>query len=161
MEEMNEPSGEFEIDSFELQLHESAKEFLKETAKWARFLSILGFIGVGFIVLAAVFSGAFFSYIGHLSRDMGGIGFFGGSFVTAIYLIIAALYFFPIYYLNRFAVKVNLAIRDNDSALLATSFRYLKSHFKYIGVMVLIFLSLYLLFFASAIVAAIAVGFGS
>lgn len=159
MEEIVEPSNESTIDYFELQLNESAKGFLKETTKWAYFLSILGFIGVGFVVLAAFFSGALFANIGNYNQSIRGFGILGGSFVTAIYLFFAALYFFPIYYLNRFASKANLAIRENNSELLATSFRYLKSHFKYIGVMALIILCLWLFIFASAIIAAIAVGY--
>jgi len=38
------------IEEFELQLNESAKGFLKEATKWAYFLSILGYIGIAFIV---------------------------------------------------------------------------------------------------------------
>lgn len=159
MEEIVETIDESTIGNFELQLNQSAKEFLKETSKWAYFLSILGFIGVGFVVLAAVFSGALFANIGHYNPSIRGFGMLGGSFITAIYLIVAALYFFPIYYLNRFASKANLAIKENNSELLATSFKYLKSHFKYIGVMVLIILCLYIFIFASAIIAAIAVGY--
>lgn len=159
MEEIVEPSEESGTDNFELQLNESAKGFLKEATKWAYFLSILGFIGVGFVVLAAIFAGVIFANIGHFNKSMRSFGLMGGSLISAIYLVVAALYFFPIYYLNRFASKANLAIRDNNSALLATSFNYLKSHFKYIGVMALIVLCLYLFLFASAIVAAIAVGY--
>ena len=32
-------------------MNESAKRFLKEAAKWAYFLSILGYVGIGFIVV--------------------------------------------------------------------------------------------------------------
>lgn len=159
MEEIVEPIDKSTIGNFELQLNQSAKGFLKETSKWAYFLSILGFIGVGFVVLAAVFSGALFANIGHYNPSIRGFGMLGGSFITALYLIVAALYFFPIYYLNRFASKANLAIKENNSELLATSFKYLKSHFKYIGVMALIILCLYIFIFASAIIAAIAVGY--
>ncbi|MEY3444664.1 MAG: hypothetical protein RLZZ519_2945, partial [Bacteroidota bacterium] len=37
-----------------LQLSQNSTSFLESTAKWARFLSILGFIGIGFMVLAAL-----------------------------------------------------------------------------------------------------------
>lgn len=159
MENTIEPSEESTIDSFELQLNNTAKDFLKETAKWAYFLSILGFIGVGFVVLAAIFAGLIFASFSPFNHSFGGFGMMGGAFVSFIYIVIAAIYFFPIYYLNRFASKANLAIKDDNSELLATSFKYLKSHFKYIGIMALIILCLYLLLFASAIVAAIAVSY--
>lgn len=47
------------FEKFELQLDQSAKDFLKETAKWAYFLSIVGFVGIGLIMLIAVFAGTF------------------------------------------------------------------------------------------------------
>lgn len=147
-----------EIEEFDLQLNESAKGFLKETAKWAYFLSILGYIGIGFIVLAAVFAGALFAFIGNLSREMNNFGAMGGSFISAFYLIIAAFYFFPVYYLNKFASNAKIALRDNDSKLLADSFEYLKSHYKFIGILSLIILSLYALIIVFVVIAAVTTG---
>ena len=145
-------------ENFEMQLNESAKGFLKETAKWAYFLSILGYIGIGFIVLAAIFAGTIFGLIGNMSHQMGGMASLGGSFITVIYLSIAALYFFPVYYLNKFASNAKIALRDNDSESLATSFEYLKSHYKFIGILAVVTLCLYALIIVGAIVAAIAFG---
>ncbi|HSN49384.1 MAG TPA: hypothetical protein VLR29_11535 [Flavobacterium sp.] len=144
------------IEEFELQLNESAKGFLKEATKWAYFLSILGYIGIGFIVLAAVFAGAFFAFIGNLSREMNHFGAMGGSFVSALYLMIAAFYFFPVYYLNKFASNAKLALRNNDSRSLAASFEYLKSHYKFMGIVALVILSLYSLIMVFVVVAAVA-----
>lgn len=158
MEEMVETSEESTVEKFELQLNESAKGFLKEAAKWAYFLSILGYIGIGLIVLAAIFAGTLFAFMSNMSREMGHIGSLGGSFITALYLIIAALYFFPIYYLNRFASNLRDAFRDNDSETLAKSFEYLKSHYKFIGILAVITLCFYALIFAGVIIAAITVG---
>lgn len=147
-----------EIEEFELQLNESAIGFLKEAAKWAYFLSILGYIGIGFIVLLAIFAGALFAFIGNLSREMTNFGALGGSFISALYLIIAVFYFFPVYYLNKFATNAKIALRDNDAKSLALSFEYLKSHYKFIGVMALIILSLYALILVFVVIAAIAAG---
>lgn len=147
-----------EIEEFELRLNESAKGFLKETAKWAYFLSILGYIGISFIVLAAIFAGAVFAFIGNLSREMNNFGAMGGSFISALYLIIAAFYFFPVYYLNKFASNAKIALRDNDSKSLTASFEYLKSHYKFMGIMALIVLSLYALIMMFAVISVLTVG---
>ena len=147
-----------EFDEFELQLNESARGFLKETAKWAYFLSILGYIGIGFIVLAAVFAGALFAFLGNLSREMNNFGAMGGSFISAFYLMIAVFYFFPVYFLNKFASNAKLALKDNDAKSLAASFEYLKSHYKFIGIMALIILCLYALIMVFVVISAIAVG---
>lgn len=135
-----------EIEEFELQLNESAKGFLRETAKWAYFLSILGYVGIGFIVLVAIFAGTIFATLGTMMPGgMGGLGSAFGIIMTVMYLLLAALYFFPVYYLNKFASNAKIALRDNDSKSLASSFEYLKSHYKFIGIMSLIVLSLYAL----------------
>ena len=147
-----------EIEEFELQLNESAKGFLKEATKWAYFLSILGYIGIGFIVLLAVFAGALFAFIGNLSREMNNFGAMGGSFISALYLMIAAFYFFPVYYLNKFATNAKIALKNNDSKLLAASFEYLKSHYKFMGIVALIILSLYAIIMVFVVVAAVTVG---
>lgn len=145
-----------EFDKFELQLDSSAKDFLKEIGKWAYFLSIIGFIGLGFLVLIAIFAGAIFSTIGSSMPGMGAYGSSFGAGLTFAYLLIAALYFFPIYYLYKFSSNVKKAFRDNDSAVLADSLGYLKSHYKFIGILMIIMLGIYALFFVFAIIAGLA-----
>ncbi|MFV5688987.1 hypothetical protein ACM55M_10230 [Flavobacterium sp. ZT3R25] len=140
------------IENFEMRLNESAKDFLKETAKWAHFLSILGYIGIGFIALAALFAGTLFSKFGNMAPGMGAIGSSIRIFITVVYLIIAILYFFPVYYLNKFGSNAKAAFRDNDSETLAASLEYLKSHYKYIGIMTLVVFSLYILMFAGMLI---------
>lgn len=147
-----------EIEELELQLSESAKGFLKEIAKWAYFLSILGYVGVGFIVLVAFFAGAFFAFIGNLTQETHNLGWVGGSFVSFIYFIIAAIYFFPIYFLNKFSSKLKMALKNNDSEILSNSFEYLKSHYKYVGIAALIILSFYTLFLLGMLIVVLTVG---
>ena len=149
-----------EEEVIELHLNDSAKGFLRETAKWAYFLSILGYIMVGFIVVAAIFAGAIFTTIGHMMpvEQMGMFSSAFGIIMTVVYLLIAALYFFPIYYLNKFSSNLKRAIKNKDSLTLANSFEYLKSHYKYIGIMAVVTLSFYALFIIGAIVVALAAG---
>lgn len=135
------------IENFEMKLNESAKDFLKEIAKWAYLLSIVGYIGIGFIVLVAFFAGTLFSAMGRMNSMFGDMGFMFGFFISFIYLVIAALYFFPVYYLNKFATNVKVALRDNDSEALTTSLGYLKSHYKFIGIMMVIVFSIYFFLF--------------
>lgn len=138
------------FEKFELQLDSTAKDFLKETAKWAYFLSIIGFIGIGFLLLIAVFAGTIFSSLGTM-QGMGGMGASFGAAMGAAYFLMAALYFFPVYYLFKFSSNAKKAFRDNDSAALTESFGYLKSHYKFFGILMIILLSIYALFFVFAI----------
>lgn len=142
------------FEKFELQLNNSAKDFLKETVKWAYFLGIMGFIGVGFLVLTAIFAGTIFSRMGAMSE----IGVYGSSFgtiMTSFYLFLAALYFFPVYYLFKFGSNGKIAFKDNDSEALTTSLGYLKSHYKFIGILVISSIVLYILFIVFVIFAAL------
>jgi hypothetical protein len=61
--------------------------------------------------------------------------------------------------LNKFAANLKLAFKSNDSAALASSFEYLKSHYKFIGIMAIVTLSFYALFIIGAIVVAVAAAF--
>lgn len=141
------------IENFEMKLNESAKGFLKETAKWAYFLSILGYIGIGFIIFVALFAGTLFSVMGKMNPTMGAMGSSFGIVMAVVYFLIALLYFFPVYYLNKFASNAKAAFKNNDSEILTTSLEYLKSHYKYIGIMTVVIFSLYFLMFIGMIVA--------
>jgi hypothetical protein len=143
------------FEKFELHLNETAKDFLKETAKWAYFLSILGYVGIGIMVLFGLFASVIFSSMGNAMAGMGGLG---GSFkvmMSAFYLVMAALYFFPVYYLNKFSTNAKRAFKDNDSEVLTASLGYLKSHYKFIGIMMVSIFVLYALIFVFAIVGAL------
>jgi len=139
------------FEKFELQLDHSAKDFLKETAKWAHFLSILGFIAIAFLVLIAIFAGTFLAAMGNLNPAMGAMGNSMGFIMGGVYFFIAALYFFPVYYLYKFATNTKAAFRDNDSEALTNSFQYLKSHYKFIGVTTVVFLGFYVLILVFAV----------
>lgn len=143
------------FEKFELQLDQSAKDFLKETAKWAYFLSIVGFIGIGLIMLIAVFAGTFFAAMGSAIPGAGAMGGSFGVVMGVIYFILGAIYFFPVYYLFRFASNAKKAFRDNDAEALTTSLGYLKSHYKFIGIFMLAILVLYGLIIVFAIFGAL------
>jgi hypothetical protein len=112
--------------------------YLKETGGWARFLAILGFVFVALILILAFFVGALMSSFG-MGAQLAGMEFMMGI----VYFGIAALYFFPILYLFRFATNVIEAVKSNDNQTLVTALKNLKSHYKFIGILTAIFLGLY------------------
>lgn len=127
---------------FELQVDQQSNAYLMETTKWAKFLAIVGFIGCAFIVLAGVFAGSVMSSMGD-SFGLGGLGV--GAAV--LYILIALLWFFPCLYLYRFSVRMQTALRSNEQQNLTTGFSYLKSYFKFVGIITIVVISLYLLMF--------------
>jgi len=134
-----------------LEITNSAISFLEETRKWTMFLSILGFIGIGFMVLAALFMGTFVSTMSNALGDQipGGfpMGGGGGVFFTIFYLLFALLYFFPVFYLYKFSNYTKKALDSRDSQLLSEAFSNLKSHYKFIGILAIIIIGIYLLIF--------------
>jgi hypothetical protein len=128
-------------DLFDLQVDPRSSKFLIETAKWARFLAIVGFIFCGLIVLFSLFAGSILSAV--FSRYAGSTAFLGGAFISFFYIFVSLLMFFPCLFTYRFSASMLLALRNNDQELLSTSFRNLKSLFKFHGIVTIVVLSLY------------------
>ena len=134
------------------------KSALLETAKWTKFLAILGFIAVGILVLIGIFYGTIISFIGSTSTfsqasSLGSFAF--GGFFTIIYILIALLYFFPAKYLYNFSVKLKNAIHSSNQSMLSDAFFNLKSHYKYIGILMIILLAFYAVIFIFMLIAGI------
>lgn len=138
---------------------EASRSYLRETAKWAKFLAIIGFVMIGFMVLVGVFFG---SIMGSAMSDLEDAGLGAGVGTGAfgfIYIFIALLYFFPTLYLYRFATRTKQAVIDSDSEGLAWGLEQLKSTFKFMGIMMIIALALYAIIFLFAIVFGVAAAF--
>lgn len=135
----------------QLTLNSASKSFLKETAKWAQFLSIIGFIGIGLMVVLSFFIGAIFNSL----PTAGQIPFDMGPAMTIVYLVLALIYFFPVYYLYQFSSKMKKALQSKNDEDLANALEKLKSHYKFIGVFTIIILSIYLLLFIIGMLGAV------
>tara|TARA_B110000208_G_C11769852_1_gene429920 strand:- start:256 stop:777 length:522 start_codon:yes stop_codon:yes gene_type:complete len=141
---MNESILDNDLSSGGAQITSKSQAFLKETAKWTGFLSILGFIGVGFIVLAALLMLTVGSSF--MARS-GGFGGMQAGILAFVYLIMAAIYFFPVLYMYNFSKKMKKAVRSGSAQDYENGFDYLKRHFKYAGIVAIVILSLYVLMF--------------
>ena len=113
------------FDSFELQLNNEAKDFLRGAANWSIGLAILGFIGSGFLLLAAL---AMFA-AGSMAETNRALKGMPTSSMGVMYLIMAILYFIPMLYLMKFSSSTKRALDENNIQKLATSFGNLKNHF--------------------------------
>ena len=70
-----------------------------------------------------------------------------------IYVLIGLLYFFPVFYLFKFSSKVRTALATKNTQELDAAFENLKSHYKFIGILMIITLSIYVLFGGGALLA--------
>ncbi|MCD8539943.1 MAG: DUF5362 domain-containing protein [Leadbetterella sp.] len=134
------------LSDFENTFHvdSTGQQYLKETARWAKFLAIVGFVMTGFIVLAALFAGTLLSTLSAVSSEL---AFFPTAGITILYLFVAGLYFFPCLFLFQASQKLTLALQSGSSEELTTAFEKLKNFFRFVGIMTLVIISLYALFF--------------
>ena len=136
----------------QLVLTSKAKGFLREISKWTFFFSILGFINIALFVLAAIVMMLGVSTTLDLVGQQQGIPNLG-VILGAFYIVIAILMTFPVWYLFKFSRKMKEALASKNDDTLADAFENLKSHFKFIGVLTIIVISLYVLVFVFSILA--------
>ncbi|MCL6523699.1 MAG: hypothetical protein K6T34_03460 [Thermoflavifilum sp.] len=128
----------------EISLDESALMLLKGAASWAKFLAIVGFVFIGIMLISMLSA----SYLFNRFMLMPGLS----GFYVLIYLIIAIIYFFPMWFLFRFAVKTQRAIDMHQSQELTLAFTYLKSFYQYLGILTIITIALYVIMMIGMII---------
>ena len=149
--EINQPL-DGEIHS--LDVTPESRSYLLEAAKWARFVSIVGFVFLGLFALVFLFLGGNLFASGFADELGGEFGAMGGV-ATFLYLaFMGAILFFPNYYMYNFSSRIITAINSKSSLDLTDGFKNLKSLFKFYGIMFAIILGFYVLAF-------IGVGVGS
>ena len=129
-----------------LQLNLQAENALRESAKWSFFLAIIGFIGIGFMVIAGVFMGSAMAMIPSNSYNVSGVNPLGAmkGFLSVFYIILAVIYFFPILYLYKYAKGMKEALNFRNSNTLSDALVQLGKHHKFLGIMIIVLLSLYI-----------------
>lgn len=133
---------------FDLNIDNEAKTYLYETARWGRFLAIVGLVVCSLLVIAGLYFALLPASVSRIDSDilLSAEEKRVASVSMGIGLILAALlYFFPCLYLLRFSAKMKTALQADDPSNLTESFRQLKSAFRYVGILTIIFLGIYLL----------------
>lgn len=138
----------------ELQLDSAGQGYLKEIAKWAKFLSIVGFVSVGLMILFSLFLGTIYSSMIPGYKEIPGFPMWT---LSAFYILISILYIIPVLYLYRFATKVQIALIEDNEFELTTALENLKSLFKFVGIATIIFIGLYaIMIIGGAVMTAVA-----
>ncbi len=144
---------------FDLSIDASASSYLSETARWGRFLAIVGFIGCGFMILMGLLmsflpmtpGSGFVTRTGEYTSTAGG----ARVLMMIIYIVFGIISIFPYLYLHRFSTKVKLAMQTSEQEVLASAFANLKSLFKFYGVLTIIMLGFLALGIVIAIIGAV------
>jgi hypothetical protein len=118
---------------------------LRTTKPWAKFLAILGFVGVGFMILFGV---AFIIFANMFSQQKDGPPPFMGFF----YILFSVLYFVPAFYLYKYSSSIGSFLKSNGAIDLESALSHQKSFWKFTGIVALIGMVLGVLGIAAAII---------
>jgi heme/copper-type cytochrome/quinol oxidase subunit 2 len=67
------------------------------------------------------------------------------SIMILVIIIVGFIYFFPVFFLLRFSRNIRDAIQNLDQKKLLKGFRNLRLYFTYIGILVIVVLTIYAL----------------
>jgi len=144
---------------FNLVVDEEAKAHLLETARWTKFLAIIGYVILGLLIFVGLLMGLGLSVMPSMSAAPLGEG--TGVVFMLVYLCMAILYFFPTYYLYKYSVLIKPAILHSNQEQFNHALSFQRRMFKFIGILMLIVLAFYALAFIFGIVTAAVAGFAS
>ncbi|MCB0544682.1 MAG: hypothetical protein KDC61_10150 [Saprospiraceae bacterium] len=140
MEDQNQPldagmdSGSPES---KLQITSSVRSDWDEIAKWAMFFAVLLFIVLGLVVLMSLFVA------------------FAGNMGIVMAIIMLGLYgtllFFPAWYYYKFSTQTRQALREENTPALDEGFWNLKRYYRFVGILYIVVISLYVLFLLIAL----------
>jgi uncharacterized membrane protein len=131
MENTPEPNR-IEIDPVSLK-------HLNSIRKWTMFFAVLGFIFVGLLLIAGIVAGAFLTIFNSGMPDTG----VPQWLMSVIFVVIAAVYFIPVFFLFRFSSNMRDAVHSLKQEKIRKAFRNLRAYFTYLGVLVILGLCFY------------------
>ncbi|KAF2516289.1 hypothetical protein E0W68_12205 [Flavobacterium salilacus subsp. salilacus] len=142
------------FDSFELQLTNEAKGFLKTSAGWALFLAVIGSIVIllsFFGSLAIILAG---SAMDSAPGSLGAMGIMSSATLGIISLLFTITMFFPVLYLFKFSSSTRKAINENNIDGMTKAFGDLKGYFLWSGILTIFSIVSYLVIIIIAVSAA-------
>ncbi|MBC7567055.1 MAG: hypothetical protein H7223_08810 [Pedobacter sp.] len=139
-----------------LTITEDVRSYIYESAKWTKFLSVLGFVFTGLMVMLSLSVGAIMSSMNNLvGAQNNPYAAMGSGFLTVLLLITAAIYFYPSFILFKFSNAAKQAVLYGDQDSLSAAMGKMKSFFKFWGILMIVVLGFYALAIISAIVAGV------
>lgn len=123
-----------------LILDETAIEHLRIARKWSNFLSILAIVIIGIMLIAM--AGILIMASRFRQDELMKFTALVQMLPLALMLLI---YGVPIYYLYQFGKHSRIGIINYDSEAISLAFKYLKLHYRFMGILVIAVLALYII----------------
>lgn len=127
-----------------LMITEDIRSYLYETAKWTKFLSIVGFIITALMVLISLSVSSVMQSMSEMPAYQGLAGLNPGI-ITFVYLLVALVYFYPSFLMFKFSSSAKLAVLYGSQEDLSVAMSKMKSIFKFWGILTIVFIALYVL----------------
>ena len=130
----------------ELQVDPVVQGHLSETAKWARFLGMVGFIFSGLVLVSALAN--FINYSNYSSRDIyfkSRSGAVSPGISIFILLAVAVVWFMTSLFIYRFATKMKVALQNYDQFSFTDAMDNLSRNYKFLGIVTIVYIFLVIL----------------
>jgi len=141
MEEFEEQKPE----EVKLVITEDIRSYLYDITKWAKFLSIIGFVVSVFIILAAFSIPTIINSNPTVAAQMNQLGSSGATIITIFYVILGLFLFYPSILLNKVASKGKQGVLFGDQESLNQAMASLKTLFKFWGIVFIIITAFFFL----------------
>ena len=123
-------------------------EHLARTSPWVAFISVLGFVLSGLLVLIGLIT----MLIGGLTEELGLVG---GILLGLVYQIIAFIYMLVALQLHRYAAAIRVFARSPDSLALEQALGYQRSFWRLVGIIAIVVTCIYAVVIACALLVAL------
>lgn len=137
-----------------LVVDDTTRSYFYETAKWARFLAIVGFIGASLILIAALFmillGGTFFTQFP--TEDGNSTPAWLFPFIGFLYFILGGFGFYISLLLYRFGEQMITALDNHQQEIFNGSLKNLRVMFRIYGIITIAYLTLLIVAFFVGII---------
>lgn len=117
-----------------IPLTREAESVLHSVKKWARFISIIGFIGIAFMLFDSIQMVLLSSGIkqGHEAPNS------ASALMGGFYLFLSLFLLIPVTYMFKFANTLDKALVNRSGVYFESAIKHLKNNFQFIGIMAIL-----------------------
>jgi hypothetical protein len=137
METLQPSTSASDLQLFDLQVDQENSSYLYEMTRWGKFLSIVGFVISGLLVLGLLVQAFSADNYASLYTPL-----WQKAIVPLLFIALIVIYFVPCLYLYNFSTKMKIAVRTDDQEYMLSAFKNLKSCFKFVGICTLVMVSI-------------------
>ncbi|ACU03536.1 MULTISPECIES: hypothetical protein [Pedobacter] len=136
-----EPVEEAGQEQETLLVTEEIRSYIYETAKWTRFLSIVGLVFAAFLALMALSANGLMETMTAVAPSSPLVKL-GAAFLTVYFLCISLMLFYPSYLLFKYSNAANTAVLYADQENFTVAMKKMKSVFKFWGIVTIVILAI-------------------